>query len=243
MDEYEAETYGERIAAVYDDLYQTYDEQAISILSELAGSEPALELGIGTGRVALPLRQKGVRVHGIDASTAMLDKLRAKPGGDDIPLTVGNFAEVGVTGRFSLIYVLFNTFYALLTQDEQIRCFENVAQHLAPEGVFLIEAFVPDVARFKNQQAVHAVKVEIDKVQLDTTQWDPIKQHLMSQHVVLTEQGIRLFPAKLRYVWPSEFDLMARLAGLRLRERWEDWERADFSADSTKHISVYVRLP
>lgn len=243
MDEYQEETYGERIADVYDDWYQTYDEQAVSTLSELARGGPVLELGIGTGRIALPLRRKGILVHGIDASEAMLSKLHAKPDGDRIPVTMGNFADVAVDGQFSLIYVLFNTFFALRTQDEQIRCCEHVARHLAPSGVFLIEAFVPDVARFSGKQAVRAVQVNSDEVRLNVTQWDPVTQHLTSQHVVLTEQGVRLFPVKLRYVWPAELDLMARLAGLRLRERWEGWDRSGFTADSTKHISVYERSP
>lgn len=243
MDEYTEETYGERIAGVYDDWYQAFDEQTISVLSELAQGGHALELGIGTGRIALPLRQKGVPVHGIDASNAMLDRLRAKPGGDSIPLTLGNFADVGVDGQFSLIYVLFNTFFALLTQDEQVRCFENVARRLAPGAVFLVEAFVPDVARFSGRQAVRASKVESDEVRLDVSQWDPVNQSLAVQHVVLTRRGVRLFPVKMRYAWPSELDLMARLAGLRLRERWASWERASFTAGSTRHISVYERSP
>ena len=146
-------------------------------------------------------------------------------------------------GLAVLIYVLFNTFFALLTQDEQIRCCENVARHLAPSSVFLIEAFVPDVARCSGKQAVRAVQVTSDEVRLDVTHWDPVTQHLMSQHVVLTEQGVRLFPVQLRYVWPAELDLMARLAGLHLRERWESWDRSGFTADSTKHISVYERSP
>ncbi|MEK9164696.1 MAG: class I SAM-dependent methyltransferase [Chloroflexota bacterium] len=241
MNTYKEDTYGERIADIYDEWYSAYDETAGSFLSELARGGRALELGIGTGRVALPLRQKGVAVHGIDASSAMLTKLRVKPGGADLPVTLGNFADVAVEGQFALIYVLFNTFFALLTQDEQIGCFENVARRLDPEGVFVIEAFVPDPARFSGRQAVSAIKVDDGEVRLDVTQWDPVNQHLTSQHVVLTEQGIKLFPVKLRYAWPSELDLMARLAGLRLRERWSNWARAAFTADSGKHISVYAR--
>ena len=241
MDNYQADTYGERIAAVYDEWYQSYDERTIETLCELARGGPALELGIGSGRIALPLQQRGVQVHGIDVSAAMLGRLRAKPGGDHVPVTLGNFADVGVEGAFSLIYVLFNTFFGLLSQEEQLRCFENVARRLTPDGVFLIEAFVPDLARFSGRQTVRAIKVGNDEVRLDVTQWDPVEQHLTSQHVVLTEQGIRLYPVKLRYVWPSELELMARLAGLRLRQRWANWDRAGFTADSTKHISVYER--
>lgn len=239
--DYTAETYGDRIAGVYDELYAGYDERAIAVLKDLAQAGPALELGIGTGRVALPLQRAGVAVHGIDASQAMVDQLRAKPGGADIPITIGDFADVGVAGSFSLIYVLFNTFFALLTQAEQVRCFKNVAQHLTVEGAFVIEAFVPDVARYNGRQTVRAVHVGIEEVHLDVTRWEPIHQHLTSQHIHLTEQGIRLFPVKIRYVWPAEFDLMAQLAGLQLRDRWAGWDRSPFNGDSTKHISVYTR--
>jgi len=239
--DYTAETYGDRIAGVYDDLYAGYDERAIAVLQELAPVGPALELGIGTGRIALPLQRTGVAVHGIDASQAMVDHLRAKPGGADIPVTLGDFAAVNVDGSFPLIYVLFNTFFALLTQAEQVRCFKNVAQHLTAAGVFVIEAFVPDVARFTGGQAVRAVYVGTEEVRLDVTRWDPLNQHLTSQHIHLTEQGLRLFPVKIRYVWPAEFDLMAQLAGLRLRQRWAGWDRSPFDEDSAKHISVYER--
>lgn len=239
MNDYKADTYGEHVADIYDEWYGAYDEAAIATLSELARGGQALELGIGTGRVALPLQQKGVKVHGIDASAAMLAKLCAKPGGESIPVTVGNFAEVAVEGEFSLIYILFNTFFALLTQDEQIRCCENAARHLSGEGVFVIEAFVPDMTRFSGGQSIRVVNVGGSEVRLDATQLDPINQCLTSQHVVLTEQGVRVYPVKLRYVWPSELDLMARLAGMRLQQRWGNWERGAFSAGSGKHVSVY----
>lgn len=239
MDNFHAETYGERIAGVYDDWYAEYDEAVVSTLSELAQGGRALELGIGTGRIALPLQRLGVEVHGIDASQAMVAKLRAKPGGASLPVTMGDFADVPVEGRYSLIYVLFNTFYALLTQEEQVRCFQNVARHLSPGGVFVIEAFVPDMTRFQGRQTVRAARVGADQVHLDVSQHDPVRQQVTVQHVVLSEQGIRLFPVQLRYVWPAEFDLMARLAGLQLKHRWSDWQRAAFSAESGKHISVY----
>ena len=239
MDSYNEATYGERIADIYDEWYRTYDEAAIATLSELAQGGRALELGIGTGRIALPLQRKGIEVYGIEASAAMLAKLRAKPGGENIPVTLGNFAEVAVEGQFALIYVLFNTFFALLTQDEQIRCFENVAQHLSADGVFVIEAFVPDMTRYDGRQAVRVVSIGDNELRLDAAQLDPVNQQITSQHVVLTEQGVRLYPVKLRYVWPSELDLMARLAGLCLQQRWGSWERTAFSADSVRHISVY----
>jgi SAM-dependent methyltransferase len=240
MEPYQEDTYGERIAEIYDEWYSAYDRAAITTLSELAGDGPVLELGIGTGRIALPLQDKGLPMHGIDASPAMVAKLRAKPGGADIPVTVGNFADVAVEGQFSLIYVLFNTFYALLTQAEQLRCFENVAAHLTPQGFFVVEAFVPDLTRFSGGQAIRVVSLGENEVRLDASQHDPVNQQVTSQHIVLAAQGMRFYPVKLRYVWPSEFDLMARLAGLRLQHRWGDWERADFSADSAKHISVFT---
>jgi SAM-dependent methyltransferase len=241
MDNYQEETYGERIAGRYDEWYGEVDQATIHTLKELAQGGRALELGIGTGRIALPLQQAGVAVDGIDASPAMIARLRSKPGGDQIPVTMGNFADVAAEGQYALVYVLFNTFFALLTQDEQIRCFRNVGRHLSPSGVFAIEAFVPDLTRFHGRQALRTVDVGVDQVRLDASQLDPVTQLITSQHVVLTEGGIRLYPVKIRYVWPAEMDLMARLAGLQLKHRWESWEKAAFSANSGQHISIYER--
>ncbi len=243
MDHYREDTYGERIAGIYDEWYADYDEAAIAALVELARGGRALELGIGTGRIALPLQRLGVEVHGIDASEAMVAKLRAKPSGESIPVAVGSFAEVAVEGRYDLIYVLFNTFYALMTQEEQVRCFQNVAQHLDRNGVFVIEAFVPDLVRFQGRQTVRAVNLKEDEVRIDASQLDPLSQQISSQHIVLSEGGVRLYPVKLRYVWPAEFDLMARLAGMRLRQRWDNWKKEPFTADSGKHTSVYEANP
>jgi SAM-dependent methyltransferase len=241
MDEYCASTYGERIAGIYDDLYSDYDEATIEVLQELAKGGPALELGIGTGRIALPLKAKGVEMHGVDASPAMIEKLRAKPGGEEVPVTVGDFGEVSVEGEYTLIYVVFNTFYALLTQEAQINCFRNVANHLDRDGVFLIEVFVPDMTRFTNHQTVRVINMDENRVQLDVNRHDPVKQQVMSQHIRLSEKGIELYPVKVRYAWPSELDLMARLAGLKLQHRWGDWNRSPFTAESGRHISVYIR--
>jgi SAM-dependent methyltransferase len=233
--------YGERIAGIYDAWYGGHDAAAVATLAQLAGGGPALELGIGTGRMALPLRQAGVEVHGLEISEAMAGALRAKPGGEAIPVTLGNFADVGVEGRFALIYVVFNTFFQLQTQDEQLRCFANAARRLEPGGAFLVEAFVPDLTRFVGGQALRATHVSEREVRFDASTHDPVAQQVTSQHVVLTEQGTRLYPVKIRYAWPAELDLMARLAGLRLKQRWSNWERAAFTANSGKHISVYTQ--
>jgi SAM-dependent methyltransferase len=238
-DSYDETTYGERVADVYDDWYTSADEAAIDLLAELAGSGPALELGIGSGRVALPLQQRGVEVHGIDASGSMVARLRAKPGGADIPVTMGDFAGVPVNGSYPLIYVVFNTIFTLLTQDEQLRCFENVAHRLTPSGVFVVEAFVPDLARFSGGQSLRTVDLTSDMVRLDASQHDLATQTVSSQSIALSVAGVRLYPVRLRYIWPAEMDLMARLAGLELKSRWGGWERAPFTSASGRHISVY----
>lgn len=239
MNHYSDETYGEHVAGVYDDWYTDFDPNAIERLAELAHGGRALELGIGTGRFALPLSAKGVEVHGIDAAQSMVGRLRAKPGGDRITITPGNFADVAVEGEFALVYIVFNTFFALLTQEEQVRCFHNVAAHLKRDGCFVIEAFVPDLGRFTGDQVNWATKITGDEVQLDVGQHNAATQRVISQKVVLTDGSVKLYPIQIRYVWPSEFDLMAQLAGLRLRERWANWKREPFSSDSKHHISVY----
>ena len=239
MDEYSEETYGERIAGIYDEWYSEFDPAAITALSEIAHGGSVLELGIGTGRIAIPLHDAGVRLQGIDVSSSMVAKLHAKPGGEKIKVRMGNFADVNIPGKFSLIYIVFNTFFQLLTQEEQIRCFRNVAGHLLPEGLFVIEAFVPDLTRFTDGQAMRVNRVGDKQVQIDVSDHEADKQLVVSQHVLLTEQGTQFFPVKIRYAWPTEMDLMARLAQLQLRERWGNWSKAPFTADSGKHISIY----
>jgi SAM-dependent methyltransferase len=244
MDDYGPSTYGDRIADVYDAWFHPPSDPvaAIDFLAELAGSGPALELAIGTGRIALPLATRGVEIQGIDASAAMVAKLREKPGGTDIPVTMGDFADVPVEGRFPLVFVVFNTLFALLTQDDQRRCLRNVADHLTDDGVFVVEAFVPDIARFDRGQRVDARRVEVGRAFLEVSRHDAGNQRVSSQLVVLEETGLRMFPVELRYVWPSELDLMAELAGLRLRERWGGWNREPFTGELT-HVSVYERAP
>jgi SAM-dependent methyltransferase len=242
MTAYQPETYGQRIAGVYDDWYDIIDPATVPVLAELARARPgsrALELGIGTGRVAIPLQQAGVAVEGIDASEAMVARMRDKPGGDQIPVLIGDMAEFAVEGEYALVYVLFTTFFCLLTQEDQVRCFRNVAQHLSPQGSFVLEAFVPDPARLSARQTVRASDVGADALRLEAAQIDLATQVITGQTVLLTEEGVRLFPVKIRYAWPSELDLMARLAGLELRHRWANWRKDEFTAQSTGHVSVY----
>jgi SAM-dependent methyltransferase len=242
MEGYGPETYGDRIADDYDGFYPDLDtEGAVETLAELAGDGPVLELAIGTGRLALPLVKRGIEVHGIDASEAMVAKLRAKPGGEGIPVTMGDFADVGVEGRYALIFVGFNTFFALGTQDDQLRCFANVAAHLTEDGRFVLEAFLPDPARFDRGQRTQTTLVDVDRVMLETSRHDPVEQRVDSAHVVITEEGTRLYPVSIRYAYPSELDLMARLAGLALLDRWGGWRREPFTAASARHVSVYGR--
>jgi SAM-dependent methyltransferase len=246
MSDYDASTYGERWAETYDKwvarLGRLDDPEVVAgRLAELAAGGPVLELAIGTGRIALPLAGRGVDVHGIDISEQMVAKLRAKPGGAKIPVTMGDFADVPVEGDYALIYVVFNTLFALLSQDDQLRCFRNAAAHLRPGGVFVIEAFVPDVTLFDRGQRVAAEHVDTDAVRLGVSSHDPVAQHVTSVHVEIERGEVRMLPVQVRYAWPSELDLMARLAGLRLRQRWGGWREEPFTAASGQHVSVFER--
>jgi SAM-dependent methyltransferase len=239
MAKYAASTYGDEIADVYDELYSSYDPAALDTLAELAGDGPVLELGIGTGRIALPLAARGLEVHGVEASAAMLEKLRSKPGGNDIAVTRGDFSTVTLNQRFPLIFVAFNTFFSLHSQEDQVRCFQSVASLLAEGGVFVLEGFVPDFGRDRGRLSV--ARITPGGLWLDAARHNPAAQVLEFQLVQLSNAGIRLFPNRIRYAWPSELDLMARLAGLRLRERWSGWQRQPFTASSLTHIAVYGR--
>ncbi len=236
-------SFGDDVAENYDELARRGDEVAtVAFLEQLARGGPALELAIGTGRIALPLAAQGVRVDGIDFSPSMIAKLRAKPGGDQIAVTLGNFADVAVPGAYRLIYVVFNTLFNLLTQDEQVRCFENVAAHLTEDGVFVIEGGVPtEFCRLRNNQYVDLEALAVDNVRLDVARYDPVTQLLEETHVTLSSRGTQLNPIVTRYAWPAELDLMARIAGLRLKERWASWSREPLTATSSNCISVYGR--
>ena len=243
MEGYAPETYGERIADVYDEWFHpsTSAEDAMEFLAGLAQGGPVLELAIGTGRIALSLAARGIEVHGIDASEAMVAKLRAKPGGEDIPVTIGDFADVGVEGRYPLIAIVFNTLWALLTQEDQVRCVRNVADHLTEDGTFVTEMYVPDPARFDRGQRVQVRDIESHRVVLDAGKHDPENQRVSHQLIALQDGGaVSMFPVELRYIWPAELDLMAELAGLRLRERWGGWRREPFDPNGWC-VSVFER--
>lgn len=244
IEEYGPSTYGDHIAEIYDEYVasvQLDTEATVAFLAEHAGSGPVLELAIGTGRIALPLAERGIDVRGIDASEEMVAQLRSKPGGASIPVTFGDFAAVAVEGRYTLIYVVFNTLFALQTQEEQVHCFENVAAHLADDGAFVVEAFVPDLTRFDRDQRVQVDRVGLECVWLHVDRHHPAEQRVDSQHVRLSEEGARFYPVQIRYAYPPELDLMARLAGLRLRERFDGWKREPYSGMTGTCISVYER--
>jgi SAM-dependent methyltransferase len=242
MERYGPETYGEQVADLYDDWYGEYPDTGVAVerLAELAGPGPVLELGVGTGRLALPLAERGLEVHGIDASPAMLERLRAKAGGERIHVLVGDMADVAVEGSYALVFVAANTLFLLPSQEEQLRCFAKVAARLSAGGVFVVEVFVPDPARYRNDQQLGVTRVTVDSVLLTAGRHDPVRQRIDAQQIQFGPgAGFRLIPGVLRYAWPSELDLMARLAGLRLRERWGGWQREPFTAASTMHVSVY----
>jgi len=235
-------SFGEEVAAIYDDAPRGDEADAVRFLSRLAGDGRALELAVGTGRIALPLAAAGAGVDGIDLSEAMGAKLRSKPGGDALDVTIGDFADVPVGGSYRLVYIVYNTLFNLLTQDDQVRCVENVAAHLDDGGLFVVEALVPSyLHRLRDQQYVDAETIEVDRVTLDVSCHDPVNQLQEESHVSITRDGIRLDPIVTRYIWPSELDLMARIAGLRLVDRFGGWTSEPLTPDSRLHVSVYGR--
>lgn len=235
-------SFGEDVARICRDVQRGDENSAVAFLEQLAGSGPALELAIGTGRIALPLAARGIRVDGIDISPAMVDQLRTQPGGDQLSVTIGDFADVPVTGAYRLIFVVWNTLFNLLTQEDQVRCFQNVAAHLTDDGSFVVEAYVPTfLYQLRSHQYVDAEAIEVDEVRLDLLRHNAALQMLEESHVTLSPAGIRLNPVVQRYAWPCELDLMARFAGLRLKGRWGGWAREPFNSSSSAHVSVYAR--
>jgi len=234
--------FGEEVAAVYDGGPMFSPEvldPTVDFLAALAVDGAALEFGIGTGRVAIPLSRRGVRVHGIDLSSAMIAELRAKPDVDQIGTTIGDFATVRTAGTFSLVYLVFNTICNLTTQDEQVACFRNAAAHLEPGGLFVIEVEIPQLQRLPPGETVRPFDVSDDHLGFD--EYDLANQGLISHHFWPDDGGWRSASVPFRYVWPSELDLMARLAGMRLRERWGGWNGEPFTSDSGMHISVWEK--
>jgi len=232
--------FGDRYAHEYDERTDLDPTPAVDFL---AGMVPdggrVLELAVGTGRVAVPLAQRGVDVEGIEGSAAMVELMRAKPGGASIPTVIGDMADVAVTGPFRLAYLVFNTLFNLPSQARQIDCFRNVAKVLEPGGLFVIECFIQDVTEFDRGQRVATRALSEDSVSMEFLLHDPVEQAVTYQRVTFDAEGTKLRPLRLRYCWPSELDLMARLAGLRLRERYNGWDRSPFTAASRQHVSVY----
>jgi SAM-dependent methyltransferase len=236
--------FDEPVAARYDESSAEMFEPAVldpvvDFLAELAGDGRALELGVGTGRVALPLAQRGVLVHGIDMSQAMVARLREKPGGEDIGVTIGDFATTRVDGTFTLAYLVFNTIGNLTTQDEQVACFENAAAHLEPGGCFVIETGVPRLRLLSPGEKFLVFEFGDSHIGID--EYDVANQGLVSHHLSPAAGAWDLLSMPFRYVWPAELDLMARIAGMTLRERWSGWKREPFTNESTKHVSVWEK--
>jgi SAM-dependent methyltransferase len=234
--------FDERVAARYDEsssemFAREAVEPAVDFLAALAGEGRALELGIGTGRIALPLVRRAVEVHGIDLSRAMVARLREKPGGEGIPVAIGDFATTRVDGAFSLAYLVFNTINNLTTQEEQVACFRNVAAHLEPGGRFVIEVGLPELRRLPPGETMHVFDASDGHWGID--EYDLVNQGLVSHHFSVVDGAIERVSMPFRYVWPSELDLMAELAGMRLRERWSGWKREPFTDESRKHVSVW----
>jgi SAM-dependent methyltransferase len=238
--------FDERVAARYDEsaaemFAPAVVDPVIDLLVELAGGGRALELGIGTGRIALPLAQRGMPVHGIEVSKAMVARLRAKPGGEEIGVTIGDFATTTVDGTFSVAYLVFNTILNLTTQAAQVACFTNVAAHLEPGGCFVIEAGVPDLQRLPPGETIRAFHVSETRWGFD--EYDVAIQGLTSHHFEIVDGEVERLSVPFRYAWPSELDLMAQLAGMRLRERWSGFKREPFTSDSRKHVTVWEKPP
>lgn len=215
-------------------------DPVVDFLADLAQAGPALELGIGTGRIAIPLSQRGVHVHGIELSPAMVEQLQAVAGSDKIGVTIGDFSTIEVDGTFTLAYLVRNTITNLTSQEEQVACFCNVAAHLEQGGRFVIEVYVPELRRLPPGETVHAFTVT--PTHLGFEEYDVATQVAHSHHYWVVDGQLETFSAPFRYVWPSELDLMARIAGMRLRERWSDWDRAPFTSESRSHVSVWEKV-
>ncbi len=237
--------FGEPVAARFDERYAYQADPAVvdpivDFLVRLAADGSALELGVGTGRIALPLARRGVRVHGIDLSEAMVARLRAKPGGEEIGITIGDFATATVEATFSVAYLVANTIMNLTTQDEQVACFANAASHLDPGGCFVVEVLVPRLRRLPPGETFQPF--DVTSAHLGFDEYDVARQGLVSHHYWIADGTVEVFSPPFRYVWPAELDLMARIAGMTLRDRWAGWEREPFTSESDKHVSVWEKV-
>ncbi len=233
-------TFGELNADDYDALHDPgTTEESVALIAELAGKGRILELAIGTGRMALPLVARGHDVSGIEGSPEMVAKLREKPGGADLPVIIGDMADVDIEGPFDFVFLVFNTLFNLTRQADQVRCFRNVADRLAPGGAFLVETFVPDFSHYHDNQSLRTMQVGFNSLWFEAKTHDPTEQVINYQRVRITANGTRLVPLKMRYAWPQEIDLMANLAGLERVHRWGGWRREPFTAGSGMHVSVY----
>ncbi|MGD1933203.1 MAG: class I SAM-dependent methyltransferase [Candidatus Phaeomarinobacter sp.] len=242
MKDFGPETFGELNAEGYDMFHDPgTTEISVERIAEVAGSGRILELAIGTGRIALPLLHKGFDVAGIEGSPLMVDKLREKPGGDQIDVVIGDFADVDIDGTYDHACLVFNTLFNLPSQDAQTRCFANTAKRMKPGGTFLVETYVPDVSAFKNHQRVSTRNLGKGFVVIEAVLHDPVRQTFEFQRIHFSEKGTRLVPLPMRYAYPPEMDLMAQLAGLQLRDRWSGWNKEPFTADSKMHVSVYEK--
>lgn len=244
-----SDSFGPEVAEHYDDVARGDEEAAVARLAALARGGPALELAIGTGRIAVPLASTGVRVDGIELSAAMIERLRARPGGKELHVVQGDMAAVSLPGRYRLVFVVFNSIMNLVTQDEQVRCVANAARRLTEDGVVVVENVVPDRMYGLRpdgdgvDQYVETGAVGPRGVRIEAGRFDRATQRVDKCHIHLGAGGLRLDPLALRYIWPSELDLMARLAGLRLRERHGGWSGEPFDSRALRHVSVYERDP
>jgi SAM-dependent methyltransferase len=244
MEGYGIKTFGELNAERYDALCDepmvAETRDSVETLFELAAGGRVLEFAIGTGRVALPLAARGLDVHGIEASKEMVAKLREKQGGRAIPVEIGDMAEARAQGNFDLVYLVFNTIFNLTSQEAQVRCFKNAARHLSDKGVFVLETVVPDFSEYVDGQRMKGSWAKMDSARFEIAIHDRVAQTVAFQRIVISEGGTQLTPHFMRYAWPAELDLMAKLAGLERRERWAWWDRSPFTANSKSHVTVYA---
>jgi SAM-dependent methyltransferase len=245
MDDFDPKTsFGSGVSRRYDAEETRGDEEdTVAFLAERAGGHEALELAVGTGRIALPLTRAGVRVDGIELSQDMVDRMREKAGGSELEIAIGDMSTVTMDRRYGLVYLVYNTIGNLLTQADQVRCFENAARHLSDDGLFVLECRVPTAPTWPGQQRIEVDRIETDRVALEVCRYDPVTQILDKNHLRVGADGTELGPIRLRLAYPPEFDLMANIAGLALRERWGGWNGEPYTTTSWRHVSVYERAP